>query len=122
MKVIINESRLKNLVRSYIIQTLGEYTPEIKPYGSGNHYEILGFFDKDSKNKSHPAIIVVDLSNGRWLLAVDSKLLFETYQLFFPNRYNMYNDLTPIYIGALKEHYGLDIDTIVAYDPKVTPY
>ena len=115
MKIIIKESRVEKILKSYIVKQLGDYT-EVppKPYEDSGYYKLTGVF-KMEQGKKYPAIVLYDDNFDVSIMAIDTSLFNATATLFSIESFRIFDKLENVIKEVVKNHYGLEISTIVTY-------
>jgi predicted phosphatase len=115
MKIIIKESRVEKILKSYIVKQLGDYT-EVppKPYDDSGYYKLTGVF-KMEQGKKYPAIVLYDDDFDVYIMAIDTSLFNATATLFSIEPSRIFDKLENVIKEVIKHNYGLEISTIVTY-------
>ena len=106
MKIIVNESRLNRIIKSYILDKFGEFY-HVYDEDPTQYYNILGFF---SKSENEPPTVKVATAEGKNVAAIDRILYYIIFNLF---SFEDVEELNPYIQDVILDVTGIKIHDIL---------
>lgn len=106
MKIIVNESRLDRIIKSYILDNFGEFY-HVYDEDPTQYYKLLGVF---SKSENEPPTVKVATAEGKNVAAIDRILYYIIFNLF---SFEDEEELNPYFQDIILDVTGIKIHDIL---------